>query len=156
MTYIPNAEEIERVRSLIQHSDLEGIHFHEVSCRRYGGSEEAELGDDSSADIGVQYRLSDEDFGIRLNARLRNPSGEASVSVSGEYALADGFEPSKRDVLLFANEVAVMTIFPYLREALSDATNRVFREPVLLPVAPRGAIAFDIEAEMAGEKQVEA
>lgn len=147
MSYVPTEQEIERIRTLIEKSDLEGIFFHEFNARRWDQTPE-DLGEEDARtlDIGVQYRHGEEDFGIRLNARLRNSTGEAVVSVAGEYSL-DDYAPTKRDVLLFANEVAVMTLFPYLREGVSELTNRVFGDAVLLPVAPRGAIAVELDEE---------
>lgn len=143
MSYQPSPDEIERIRTLIEKSDLEGIYFHEFSANRFDSPAEESV--TPKIDVGVQYRLTEDVFGIRLEAILQNSVGEARVSVSGEYTLSDQYTPTKRDVLLFANEVAVMTIFPYLREGISDLTNRVFGEPVLLPIAPRGVIAFDLD-----------
>ncbi len=73
------------------------------------------------------------------------PPGEASASLVGEYELLDGAMPSKRALQNFANEVAVMTIYPYLREAIATITAKVFGEPVHIPIVQRGEIAVEVE-----------
>lgn len=103
--------------------------------------------DFSNAEVGIQFRLAEEDFGVRLMAEIQNTIGVATVVVSGEYNLTGGYQPTRRDVMMFANEVAAMTIYPYLREGVSTATTKVLGDGVLLPIAPRGAIAFEIEDE---------
>lgn len=134
-----------RVHALIANSELGGIFFHEQSARRHEQAPEGLSADDSNAEIGIQFRLDEEDFGVRLMAEVQNAIGIATVVVSGEYNLTDGYHPTRRDVMMYANEVAVMAIFPYLREGMSTVTTKVFGDGVLLPIAPRGAIAFDIE-----------
>lgn len=140
----------ERVQQLLQHSDLQGVFFHEQSARRHDTAPDAADAERSNVEVGIQFRLATDNFGVRVMAQIQNMVGIATVAASAEYTLADGYEPTKRDVMMFANEVAVMMIFPYLREGISDATTKVFGEPVFLPIAPRGAIGFDIGAEADG------
>lgn len=132
---------------LIDKSELDGVYFHEQSARRHEDRPETEQLDKGSVEVGIQFRLSADDFGIRLRADVMHALGTAVVTVSGEYSLSDGYAPARRDVMMFANEVAVMTIFPFLREGVADATSKVFGEPIILPIAPRGAIGFDITDE---------
>ncbi len=134
-----------RIRYLIDKSDLDGVYFHEQSARRHDDSAEFKNLEGSNVEVGIQFRLSSEDFGVRLRAEVQNAIGSAAVTVSGEYSLTDGYVPERRDVMMFANEVAVMTIYPFLREGVADATLKVFGEAIVLPIAPRGAIGFDIE-----------
>lgn len=140
-----------RVHALIANSDLEGVFFHEQSARRHEEIPEDMPADFSNAEIGIQFRLAEEDFGVRLMVEIQNTIGTATVAVSGEYNLTGGYHPTRRDVMMFANEVAAMTIYPYLREGISTATAKVLGESVLLPIAPRGAIGFDIEDLPAAE-----
>ncbi|MFB4349789.1 hypothetical protein [Microbacterium sp. CR_7] len=134
-----------RVHALIANCELGGVFFHEQSVRRHEETPEGMPADFSNAEIGIQFRLADDDFGVRLRADIQNTVGTAAVVVSGEYNLTGGYQPTRRDVMMFANEVAAMTIYPYLREGVSTATAKVLGEGVLLPIAPRGAIAFDID-----------
>lgn len=143
-----------RVHALISNSELGGIFFHEQSVRRHEETPEGMPADFSNAEVGIQFRLAEEDFGVRLMAEIQNTIGIATVVVSGEYNLTGGYQPTRRDVMMFANEVAAMTIYPYLREGVSTATTKVLGEGVLLPIAPRGAIAFEIE-DAPGQDEIE-
>jgi len=147
MTGLSDAD-IVGVRELIENSQLTAIECYEVSARRHDnartGDAEEEAGQFS---VEVQQRSSPEGFGIRLIGRVTMPSGEASASVAGEYALLNDCQPSQRTRQLFTNEVGVMTVFPYLREAIATTTSRVFGEPLLLPTVQRGEIAVDVDDE---------
>ena len=67
-----------------------------------------------------------------------------NVTAAVEYKILNGDQPPQRAVELFANEVAVMTSFPYLREGIASIPSKVFGTPVTLPIAQRGQIGFDV------------
>ncbi len=130
------------VRDLIQRSSLKAIEYHEVSAR-LTGSRTQDGPADAKANINAQHRLDDEEFGIRLIGNITTEFGEVNVIVAVTYAYDGDLEP--RTVLNFGNEVGIMTVFPYLREAISSITAKVFGEAILLPVLGRGAISFDVD-----------
>lgn len=144
-------DDLAGVRALIEQSSLRGIFYHELSAARFDVPATEIDPNNGQMQVGVQYRLDSETFGVRMNGTLRTQIGEARVAVAAEYDLRDGHQPTKRDVLNYANEVAVMSVFPYLRQAFADITLRVFGEAVLLPVAQRGQIGFDVATEMSAE-----
>lgn len=145
MGYRPTDEDISRIQELIASSTLTSIEVHELSARRHESPDEALEADKADAQISIQHRLDGESFGIRMVCEVKLRVGEVRVMTSGEYALTGGFVPTQRDIQLFGNEVAVMTVFPYLRENVSDITSRVFGNPLLLPIAERGQLAFEVE-----------
>lgn len=138
--------DLELVRGLIADSNLIAIDFHEVSVRRLS-PESVQQGDQGNFEIEVQTRYEDDSFGVRLNGKVTFPGGEAVVSVAGEYELLNDASPVMRTIQIFANEVAVMNVYPYLREAISTATGKVFGEPILLPIVDRGQISVTLDAE---------
>lgn len=138
-------KDVNRVQLLIEHAELQSVQFHEYGARRFSAPVEDIESDEANVNVEVQHRIDETSFGIRLNCSVRVRAGEATVSVAVEYDVANAHKFTKRDVLMFANEVAVMTAFPFLREGVSDVTRRVFGDPILLPIAPRGTIAFEIE-----------
>lgn len=138
--------DLELVRGLIADSNLVAIDFHEVSVRRLS-PESVQQGDQGNFEIEVQTRYEDDSFGVRLNGKVTFPGGEAVVSVAGEYELLNDASPAMRTIQIFANEVAVMNVYPYLREAISTATGKVFGEPILLPIVDRGQISVTLDAE---------
>jgi len=39
-----------------------------------------------------------------------------------------------------------MTLFPYLRDGVADISSKVFGAPIMLPIAQRGQIGFNVAA----------
>jgi hypothetical protein len=137
--------DIEAVKEVIANSELDSIEFYEVSASRNELAPEREQS--GKLTIEVQQRFGDSDFGVRLNAKVVLPIGEASARVAGEYVLLNEITPTRRTLQLFANEVGVMTVLPYLREAIATITTKVFGSPVHLPLAERGEIVLDLDEE---------
>lgn len=139
-------QDLEKVRELIGDSRLTAIDYHEVSAKRLS-PESVQQGDEGNFEIEVQTRFGEGSFGVRLNGTLAFSGGEAVASVAGEYELLNDAKPSMRTVQIFANEVGVMTVYPYLRESIGNATAKVFGEPVLLPIVDRGQISVSLDDE---------
>ena len=139
------AEDVADVHAVIAASELRSIEYYEMSAKRYDAPQELADTQDGQLRIAIQQRSDAESFGIRLNAALTMALGEANVSVAGEYALTEGLELTTRAVQLFANEVGVMAVYPYLREAVASITGRVFNEPLHLQMISRGDIVTEVE-----------
>lgn len=137
-------DDLDEVRLLIDLVRLESVEFHEISARRFASELENASGNFS---IEVQIREGSDGFGVRLKCTAEVSVGEAVVSVAGEYSLADGASPSKRAVRQFVNEVAVMTVLPYLREGMTTITAKVFGSALYIPIIPRGDIAVELDDE---------
>jgi len=135
-------DDLDAARQLMARCSLSAIEYHELTARWTGPrpEEEQATGD---VTLNLQHRLSDDNFGIRMTASVDLAYGEVTAVVAAVYEY-EGEKPELRSVLSFANEVAVMTIFPYLREAISTITAKVFGEPFLLPILPRGSVGFDL------------
>ncbi|MDJ1113806.1 hypothetical protein [Microbacterium dauci] len=129
------------VMDLINRSQMKAIEYHEISAR-WTGPREGDGPHDVNADVSPQHRLDDNEFGIRLVANVTTDFGEVLAAVAATYTYEG--EADLRTVLNFGNEVAIMAAFPYLREAVSSASAKVFGEPILLPVLPRGQVGFDV------------
>lgn len=81
---------------------------------------------------------------VRLSATITCEAGEVRVGVQAEYEL-DGF--SQDDVAAdveeeYVNNVSVMTLIPYLREAVAAASLRTLDQPITLGVVQRGELRF--------------
>jgi preprotein translocase subunit SecB len=140
-----SAEDIADVQAIIAASELRSVEYYEMSGRRYDAIQSAEEAETGELRIVVQQRADADSFGIRLNATLTLSAGEAQVSVAGEYALTEELELTTRSVQLFANEVGVMTVYPYLREAVATITGRVFKQPLHMQMITRGDIVTEVE-----------
>lgn len=145
MSTEPTDLDIAGVQEIIRNSHLVGIDFYEVSGRRHDVPPE-DVGD-GQLKIQVQQRISETTFGVRLNAAIILPQGEANASLAGEYELLNGITPTRRALQHFANEVGILTVFPYLREAIATITAKVLDEPVYLPLITRGEIVINMDEE---------
>ncbi|PPH98176.1 hypothetical protein C5C56_11230 [Rathayibacter sp. AY1D1] len=147
MSEVLSEADLAAVHELINSSQLDRVDFHELSARRVAdtNTENRTADDDGNLNLGVQQRIDETSFGVRLNASVSFTAGEATVSVAAEYSLKSDYKPSKRTLQIFCNEVAIMTVFPYLREGMSSITTRVFGEAIYLPVAERGTISVDVD-----------
>ncbi|WP_210603069.1 hypothetical protein [Brevibacterium oceani] len=132
--------ELSGLREFIDRVRLESVQFHEVSARRFeSGPDEA----DSDITIEVQIKEDSDRFGVRLRGATQVPAGEAVVSVAGQYVIENGNAPSSRIIKEFVNEVAVMTVLPYLREGITTITAKVFGAPLNIPIIAQGDIAVE-------------
>lgn len=137
----PTPEELEQLRELVSRSRLEDIAFHEISAKIDLEASSVADADEADFDMTVQTRTGDADFGVRVELDLRSPLGGVKVTAAADYALEG--EPPRQEVLgRFASEVALMTLFPYLRQAVSDASQRVLGKALLLPMMKRGDISL--------------
>lgn len=138
--------DIENVKSLIIDSNLVAIDYHEISAERLS-PDSVQEGDEGNFSVEVQTRSDEGSFGVRLYGTLTFPGGKAVAGVAGEYELLNDAKPEDRTIRAFANEVGVMTVYPYLREAISTITGRVFGDPVNLPLVGRGDISVALSDE---------
>lgn len=144
---------LDEVRALMDQVQLESVEFHEVSARRFDSGSDGEGGEIS---IEVQIREGSGGFGVRLLATAEVAIGEAVVSVAGEYSMSEGADPSSRTIKQFVNEVAVMTVLPYLREGMTTITAKVFGKALYIPIIPRGDIAVELEGDDVVEEDAQA
>ena len=144
MTTRPSDEVVEAIRELMDRCTLSQIEYHEISAKLAAGTFDPSEPPELDMDLRVQHRCDDEDFGIRLAAEISSIAGTLSVTVAAVYDY-EGDIPTKRALLGFGNEVAVMTVFPYLRETVHTLSMKVFAFPILLAPINRGDVGFDLD-----------
>lgn len=142
---IPTAEERDQILDLISRSTLQLVEFHGVEARRLPENKQRQE-DEESVDVSMtlQHHIGDDRFGVRLLVQLLPFMGEVEVAVAAEYSVDEGPSPQDNVVRGFGNEVAVMTLLPYAREAVSTLSTRIFGKPILLPTVERGEVGFDL------------
>lgn len=99
---------------------------------------------DVSNSLGVYWAVDGGSFLIRFSCVVSGSMGDLRAGVQGEY-VADGLDresvpPEVEEA--YVNKVAVMTLAPYLREAVADISRRVFSQPFTLGVLHAGELAF--------------
>lgn len=139
--------DVTAVKNLIQRSSLRTIEFHEVSGRLIPAEGDIPETEPANVSIRLEHRVDKTSFGVRMVGTVSNTTKEVRVAVAAEYDMTDGTTPEERTVLLFGNEVAVMSLFPYFREGVSSISAKVFNDPLLLPTIERGMIGFEIADE---------
>ena len=147
MSYTMTDEDVANVRALISSARLASIEVYELSARRTIPTETEGVDDEGTVNIDVQSRIGDAAFGVRLISTITAPFGEIVASIAGEYEIEGADMPSSRTIQLFSNEVAIMTVYPYLREAVSTITAKVFGDPLYMPVVERGQISMEVDPD---------
>lgn len=132
---------------MVEKLDLQSIVFYEVSAvRRETEAPVDSAGDDNvpiDATWGVRVRHDRNEFGVRIRAELETELGDVVVDVAAEYVAQQPFELPPRDLAYeYVNGVALMQLFPYIRETVMTLTGKVFGNALLMPVFQRGQIAF--------------
>jgi hypothetical protein len=146
-SYEVSDSDVTEVKEIIAGSELRSIDFYEVSARRYDAATADETcSDEGTMNVEVQYRSDDDGcFGVRLRGTLNLPRGQAEAIVAGEYDMPADLHPRGRALQLFVNEVAVMTLYPYLREGIASITSKVFEKPFHLPLIERGELGLEVD-----------
>lgn len=145
--------EVEAIRELLDRTELESIGFHKLHAER---NDDAFDGADDEArpewGLGVQQRIG-EPAALRflLDLSVRVKGGLVSATCAAEYRV-DGDLPDHGVVLGFANKVAIMTMVPYVRQAVADLSARVLGDPVLMPMHRQGDLTFG-ETDRSGIQQ---
>lgn len=139
--------DVAAIRELIPAARLTSMDTYELSARRAADEPAAADLESGSIEVDVASHIEEAAFGFRITATITMPIGEVIASVAGEYEIANGVTPTRRTVQQFGNEVAIMSIYPYVREAVSSITAKVFGEPLLMPVVERGQIAVEVDDE---------
>lgn len=136
--------------ALVEHANLDSISFIELSARR-GPVAEGRSGGPRAPTYMLTTNGTDDGsrFRIALRVDLELEEGEVQVTAQADYTVAGPGTGSvtRHGVVEYANEVGIMTLLPYLRQAIADLTQRVFDTALLMPVQPRGAVSFPLPNE---------
>ena len=84
-------------------------------------------------------------FRVFLRCDVELERGPVAVEVVASYdvqAAAVHLVGERETLLEYVNEVAVMVCLPFVRQALADLTQRVFGNPLVMPIMQRGAVRF--------------
>lgn len=134
------------LKNLVEKSDLRDIQFHELSAKLYDDPPEVDHeASEADVDIKFQTRIGEDDFGVRVSTTVGADTGTATAVVAADYDIDSQHLPDNELVTLFATEIAMMAVFPYIREGIQSATTRVFGSPLILPIMRRGDFSAEPE-----------
>lgn len=142
----PDQHEVSAIQSLIERSRLQDVDFHEVSARKTPENKQNNPDEDNvEVSMRLHHHVGDRAFGILFSVRLVLFKGEMDVAVAAEYVVEDDEPIDSHIVKAFGNEVAVMVLFPYVRETVSTLSTKVWEKPFILPTLERGFVGFDLD-----------
>ncbi|GAA0422517.1 hypothetical protein [Leifsonia naganoensis] len=141
-------EVVADVGQLVEHAGLLGISIVKIAAERFDDvqpSEDFEI----EPRYSLVFMLRDDaaGFRVRIETDIELPVGSVSCAVAAEYGL-EGLVVRKGSTVAlqeFVNNVALMHVLPFTRQAIADVTQRVFNAPLLMPIIQRGAISFELE-----------
>lgn len=135
----------EELLNLIQAVELSEVGFNELAAKRWESLEDT-VQSAPSFSFAIQFAEPPaKAFKIVLRCQLQTEVGEVAVEPFAVYSCSEVAESIGLDdnlVTHFANEVAVMTLLPFVRQSIADVTQRVFDETLLMPVVARGQVEF--------------
>lgn len=151
------------VEEMVHALSLRDIRFYGLSAQLDEVAEPdadgAEAEGDSSEELdlklnwNVRVRHDGAEFGVRFLVNVQAPFGSIQVDVAAEYEAPEPVTLSRDNVTEYLNNVSLMQLFPFIREAVNELSNKVAREPLLLPVFERGQMTLDLNPgpEISGE-----
>ncbi|MBN7792445.1 hypothetical protein [Microbacterium esteraromaticum] len=91
---------------------------------------------------GLKLRQEGNEIGTRVSIELDTGAARIIADASANYSTDELIELDEAAFLDFANNVGVMALLPYLRQAIADLSQRVLGDVILMPVIPRGGLVF--------------
>ena len=94
--------------------------------------------------LTTQARADNAGFRVSIATAIDTPVGHIRAEVAGEYELDAvlATDITAGVMLEFVNEVAIMTLIPYIRQSIADITLRVFGSALMMPMLQRGELSF--------------
>lgn len=142
-------EVVASVERLVEVAELEAIDTYRLVAERdifARKPDNVEI--DPVYKMTIDFRDDASGFRVRLETDIATPLGKISCAVLSDYGLGEariGAETSEA-ITEFINNVALMHLIPYTRQAIADLTQRVFSAPLLMPMIQRGQINFTPDA----------
>lgn len=145
----------DRLQRLVTVAKLEGVGFLEVSVRKSETAPAEVEVPGPQFELGIDVSAKDRRFRTRFRVTAESDDVTIAVEPIAEYSVPeeDGDLLELSLLLEYANEVALMTMIPFAREAIADVTRKVLGSVVLLPVLRRGEVTFDLEIEDASARR---
>lgn len=133
------------LEEMIAAVELDDLRFFEISARARAGFAlpEPDGDGDPPADMHIQVRVRPQEFGIRVRTTLVTDDADVRVDAAALYSAPGILTYEPELIAQFVTQVGIKTVFPFLREAIADATRRIGVEPHLLGVLRPDEIDLD-------------
>jgi hypothetical protein len=127
--------------------ELTAITTYEVGGRRGEEKPDDAGSSESSDDFQIKVRLSDSDLETRARVRVDSAQAELIADVSATYTFTEPLELSREVVGEFVERVGVMSVFPYLREAIHTTASRLGVDAPVLGLLRAGSFRLNISED---------
>lgn len=133
MTEPETARNVSDIDGLLALTELKAVTFNEVSARRADTEDEP-----NQFRMEVSSLVGDGDsITVRCRAVVDGAGGAYVAEADGLFSLAERVQIDESVLLEFVERVGVMTVYPYLRTAISDLSARIgHKTPVLRLLRP--------------------
>ncbi|AMB59181.1 hypothetical protein [Microterricola viridarii] len=134
------------LETMVAALNLEDVKFYELSCKLAEATPVAETQEPAEVAIvwGVRLRHAEREFGVRLKVEVSSPECRIVTDIAAEYVSQEVLILARDTVSEFVNGVALMQLFPFIRESVMTASTRVLGQPILLPVFQRGELTLEL------------
>lgn len=131
---------------MVAELELKDVTFYEVSSKLKEDVQPPDSPSEVEIDLtwGVRLRHDRNEFGVRLKVLVDNAMGETTVDLAAEYRSPSALNLKRETVKEFVNNVALMQLFPFIREAVMSTTSRLQGRAVVLPVFQRGQLVLEL------------
>lgn len=118
-------------RELLELTELTDIAFYEIGARRNPDVE------DTPVSIDIALRREELLLEIRCRATVLGGGGEYLVDASAVFTLQEPVQAPEAAIAEFVERVGVMSVYPYLREAITQSAAKLgLDRPVLRLLRP--------------------
>ena len=124
---------------------IDGIMFFKVSAEidaDFAGVAPEDLSPEPSYLMRVRHK--DARISVRLQTEVKTVIGRVEVDAAINYLANQPVVPTREALTDFSNNVGVMALLPYIREAVSSMSQRVFGQTLLMPVIQLGQLTFAV------------
>jgi hypothetical protein len=132
------------VAEMVGALDFNEVQFYGLSIT-YRDSAVDDGEDDAEGSVGVSVNTSirtrNRGIDYRMHFSLPHPNGDVAVDAAALFDAADDVTFEEEAVLDFGDDVAMMALFPYIRQAVNDLGLRI-GIPIVLPIIKRGDLSF--------------
>lgn len=131
MTDGPNVRKVDDARQLLELAELSNIVFYEITGRRTLETNETPLS------IQILMRREDLVLEVRARAMVSGAGGEYIADASAIFSLEEPIDASDEVIQEFVERVGVMSVYPYLREAVTSTAAKLgLDRPILKLLRP--------------------
>lgn len=131
--------------------EIESVQFFNLHAEVNEDAEPPGESTEVSPTYGLKLRHEGNELGIRVSISIDVGAAKIVVDAAVNYTTAEILAMEEVTFLDFANNVGVMALLPYLRQAIADLSQRVIGEVILMPIIPRGGLTFSREDAISPE-----